>query len=326
MVARCAVPVSKRSTLAQHGETRSRTYQSLTFAPHWVSQRTNQQRVTVALHSWFSSDLGTTLTSHNGSTRHPDGSLDSYLDAYEDGFRWMQVDGVPTKDGLFSHHAYLGLWSRYRNKNRRWMEEHLPGRPTLYDLLTHECLKDVRWNIEVKSRLATNLLVELLRKLRAENVDLRRILVSSPIWPKTGAAVAAEFPDVALAAPVVHGGALGFRFRGSNRAQPIVGRSYDVEQIWHVLVRGRRQNGPLRQAWTVTRARTFERLLTTDAHCIVDGDKLRLRRGRYRSVEPLSLADVDTVSLGGGGWRGAFGGIGTIGYLMARQRWTLSHR
>lgn len=273
------------------------------------------------IHPWFSSTTERTVTSHNGSTRRARaGTLTAFLDAYAAGYRWFQVEALPIKDDLLSMHALLGTRSRYRGRTRAFMREIKPDVPTLHELITDKRLADARWNIELKSKRGLRALRCLLERLDARGYDLHRILLSSPMRPSVLKTIAERFPAVALAAPVLHGGVFGVSFVGQCRARSADRRPYECQQIQQFFVRGTRTTGPIRQAWTVRRQGTLDRLGRTEAHLIVDGDRLNLRRGAY-FVDPRTWPCVRALALGGGGWRGGFGGIGAVMYFVARKKW-----
>jgi hypothetical protein len=138
---------------------------------------------------------------------------------------------------------------------------------------------------------------------------------------------------VALAAPVIHGGVFGRRLLGARRATPTKGRPYDCQQVLALFVkqpRSANDDRPIRQAWTISRAKTLDRILATEACPIVDSKKLVIRRERPESVAPIAdkvrmsevpVGDIEALALGGGGWRGAFGGIGAVMYFAHTKRW-----
>jgi hypothetical protein len=137
-----------------------------------------------AVHPWFESTTNTTLTSHNGwCVKHKteEGSLEAFLEAHKNGYRWMQIDAVPVKEGLVSGHMrVLELIRRrmltleeVRRKNRHVV--------SLHDVLFHEKLQDVYWNIEVKVPKRLKHLLELLSEFKRKNGgDLSRVMISSP--------------------------------------------------------------------------------------------------------------------------------------------------
>src|SRR5438128_2221167 len=85
--------------------------------------------------------------SHNGSarTRGQDGTSSAFRKAYDAGWRWFQVDALPTKAGLISRHAWNGRNRRYGRMDKEQLAKELPDVPLLADLL--ETYPDVRWNI-----------------------------------------------------------------------------------------------------------------------------------------------------------------------------------
>ncbi len=284
------------------------------------------------VHPWFASTTGLTVTSHNGSATGEvkTGSLAAFRRARAAGYRWMQVDVVPVGGDLVSHHAIFGraFWSRWKSVEE--VRQKMAQTVTLRELLTDPELADVCWNIEMKSKKGLPALLDILRE-RAQTRDADRppVLISSPWRPSVLKAVNAGFGDVALAAPIVHGGVFGIRFLGRRRAR-VGGRPYDCEQRFYRFVRARRHRGnhPLQQAWTIRNRRTYYRLGDEGGHPIVASERLGLPSpdveaspAKTRAPSPREVPDVDVLALGGGGWRGAFGGIGAVMYFDARARW-----
>jgi hypothetical protein len=299
-----------------------------------------------ATHPWFGSTAGIAVTSHNGSSSRAStlGTRTSFRKAYRAGYRWFQVDALPIKGDLLSRHAIFGRSLRYSGKTREQLARLLPDVPTLYELLTDPELAGSNWNIELKSRKGLPALLELIGRLHSEGFDVRRLLISSPVRPAVVKGVANAFPTVALAAPFVHGGVFGVRFLGSGRARTSVG-AYHCQQVWSPLVRVgrgpverlRRRIGasppPLRQAWTIGNRSTLDRVLRAGAQPIVTSHALTIRRSLagqppLPTSTPVDLAKEVTaqlyqapeaLALGGGGWRGAFGGIGAVMYFTHRK-------
>ena len=297
---------------------------------------------------WFRSTTGLVVMSHNGApTGHGQlGTLGAFHNAQRKGYRWFQVDALPIQDDLISLHAIFGSKRGLLKKDREAVRPLLGDVPTLAELITDPELIGSYWNIEMKSKKGLSSLLQLLEDLAGRGIDLRTIMVSSPVRPSVLRAVAATFPPVALAAPVIHGGVFGVRFLGRRRAQ-IEGRPFDCHQVYHRFIRSRRaaDSGPLRQAWTIGKSGTLDRILGTTAQPIVDSKRLGIRPGfdeapradaegmpsgtvRAHTVKATPRApltdtrQVDAVAIGGGGWRGAFGGIGAVMYLAdAPERW-----
>lgn len=293
-----------------------------------------------AIHNWFRSTADRAMTSHNGSGDPVSrkGSIGAFQIAYARGYRWFQVDATPIRDELLSCHTIFGCRPGYLSKTRDQVPEH----PPLYDLLTHPSLVGARWNIELKTKRGLPQLASLLTRLRADGWNLDRVMISSPWRPSVLRAVGADFAEVALAAPVVHGGVFGVRFLGARRARPTAEREFDCQQCHHLFVRRRRRTigRPVRQAWTVRRGRVLDRVLDTGAHPIVASGALAIPRRQmldaagptpaghqHNSARPdddLPAADhpgIEALALGGGGWRGAFGAIGAVMYLVQTGRW-----
>ena len=271
--------------------------------------------------------------SHNGSANRSEllGTVTAFHTAYDQGYRWMQVDALPIKSGLISRHATFGRHWGFRKKDRGEIADRLPDVPTLDEIMRDSKLHDVYWNIEMKSAKGLASLRELLARLKNDGRDLSTIMISSPMRPSVLKAIASEFPEVALAAPVVHGGVFGKRFLGAKRAETARG-PYDCQQCYHRFVRPRRAtaNVPVRQAWTITNSKTFDRAVGRCAHPIIDSLKVPVRRcpdeswattADPTSTDPGESQTVDALALGGGGWRGAFGGIGAVMYFAETDEW-----
>jgi hypothetical protein len=281
-------------------------------------------------HPWFWTTNGRSVTNHNGWATSPglSGTLPAFRKAYQEGYRWFQVDALPIRDNLISRHAMFGRKLGFLRKSRDELQIRWPHVPTLWELLTDGELTHSCWNIELKSKKGLKSLRELLTNLKTNaNRDLRTILVSSPMRPAVLKSIAKEFPDVALAAPVIHGGFFGKMMLGSKRAHTYGGREFDCQQVWKPFLRAASKGvgHPVRQAWTIVNTKQLDRILRTDAAFIVDSSRVRIRprvepscdqrlsqEGRIR---PTRRRDVDALALGGGGWRGAFGSIGAIMYF-----------
>lgn len=294
-------------------------------------------------HQWFSSTAGVSITSHNGSAVRSRqlGTRSAFVRAYRAGYRWFQVDATPIKGDLLSRHALFGRHRHLSGRTREELARTLPDVPCLYDLLTDHELPRASWNIELKSKAGLPELLRLLQRLQDEGWDLSRILVSSPMRPSVLEAVAARFPAVGVAAPVIHGGTFGIRFLGPSRARTSRG-PYDCQQVFHPFVRARRRLGraerPLVQAWTVGNRRVLDRVLRAGAHPIVDSQVLMIRRSLGQAALPVTTSEdlagevraqlyqaPDALALGGGGWRGAFGGIGAVMYFTHRNMYRAIH-
>jgi hypothetical protein len=276
------------------------------------------------VHPWFRSSTGTTITSHNGwqlGKEQPAGSFNALWQATDEGYRWMQVDAVPIKGDLISGHLLLGLRPRYRNKTLAEVQAKHPEAFSLRSAFL-ECPEffDVYWNIEVKSKHGLHELLDLLGALK-EQRDLSTIMISSPVRPSILREVAKHYPEVALAAPLVHGGVFGVRFLGRKRAL-VNGRPYDCQQCWHRLIRNPAPKGdrPLRQLWTIRSRAQLHKGAEKGAHMIVESERVALPNRRQRRPGFVSVGKPPAVlALGGGGWRGAFGGIGSVLYLAQKE-------
>ncbi len=277
--------------------------------------------------TWFPEKGTRTFTSHDGSAveRRDLGTVDAYLAAHSEGYRRLQIDVVALKDTFVSMHSLVGGFL-VRNKTLCDLRKERPNVATLEELLTHSDLEGVWWNLEFKSARGVDRLIRLLGELDERGLDLSRILLSSPFRPKLLKEVAKNFSQISFAAPVVHGGALGIRFGTSRLAKVAPQRPYDCEQILRWFLRKQRRRHPvLRQAWTVTSHRKLRRTLEIGVdHCIVDSRKLKMARSNREVGAPSHLpavSDVRVLALGGGGWRGAFGSIGAIQYLVREGAW-----
>jgi hypothetical protein len=232
-------------------------------------------------HPWFASTTGITLTSHNGSSikkKIRAGTPAAFLKAQQNGYRWMQIDAVPIKgDDLISDHALLGRRFGFRTKTLADVKKRFPDAALLRDILWHPDLADVNWNIEVKSKHGLRRLLELLDELADAGRDLRTIMISSPVRPSVLREVARKHNDVALAAPLIHGGVFGVRFLGRQRARGL-GKPYDCQQCWYRCVRspGAKGDRPLRQVWTIGTRRKLHRMADKQAHMIVDSERLAM--------------------------------------------------
>ena len=274
---------------------------------------------------WFTSDSDTVFMSHNGvETRTArKGTRAAFQAARQAGYRWLQVDAVVRHGKLVSQHALLGRPLVLRTAAKR----RLAAAIELDELLADPSLSDVRWNIEVKSATTKRALLDLLGSMTRE--QRAEIMISSPVRTSLLRAVAERYPEVALAAPVWHGGVFGVRFLGRRRAT-IGGRPYDCQQVYHPFLRARRPTAedrtdrrPLRQAWTIRSAPAFFRGIATAQSLTVDGDRLRIPFPDPRALRPgeaqRQLPIVRVLALGGGGWRSAFGAIGSIMYLWEQR-------
>jgi glycerophosphoryl diester phosphodiesterase len=278
-----------------------------------------------AEHPWFASTTGLAVMSHNGSALagNRSGTLTAFIRAYDSGYRWFQVDVVPIKGDLISRHAIFGRKRGFAKLDRAAITTLLPNVPTLGELLTHDELRGARWNIEMKSKAGLGALLSLLRSLKAQGHNLSGVMISSPVRPSVLKTIAEEFEEVALAAPVLHGGMIGVRFLGPSRARTSR-REYDCEQLLTIFVRARRAKGvgPVRQAWTISKPRTLQRVLDKDVIPIVDSERLLMRRGfvggprKQTAIPPAKvptpLPRVEVLALGGG-W-------------VARRLWWHWHR
>jgi hypothetical protein len=279
-----------------------------------------------AVHPWFKSTTETTLTSHNGWSvrrRIEEGTLEAFLEARRHGYRWMQIDAIPIRGELISGHVLFGLLRpKLRNKTLAELRSKGKAVASLREILKHDELRDVHWNIELKSKHGVLYLLDLLEEL-AETRDLRTIMISSPLRRSTLRVVAERFPTVALAAPVLHGGFHGLWNRPVARDRP-----YDCQQCWHgfsYLKPAARNGRTLRQFWTICGRRSLHRGAEKGrANMIVDSARLNLphQRDTARMIcTPLGSKNPRVLALGGGGFRGGFGGIGTVLYFAYRGLW-----
>lgn len=284
--------------------------------------------------------------SHHGrdGASAPEGSLAAIVDAYRLGYRWFQIDVVPIGIGteapdLVSLHAVFGRRAGFTRASladvRRWLGDDVP---TLRDLLDHPDLRDARWNVEVKSRLALAPLISTLK----DSPAVSRVMVSAPAHPGIVREVRDTFGTlVAVSAPVVHGGSLG-----RVLLHPRV--AYDSMQVhrWFSASARRRhgRGGVPVQSWTIGSERQLDVCLAAGCHPIVgDSDEDTRRALVERDAWPELPDDVcrpgvdpppastpppaphprpiEVLLLGGGGWRGAFGALGSVAYLEVTGRW-----
>lgn len=303
-------------------ETVARRKQSALTPPtavRWFTQQPDTVR-----QSAYQQQSSFTVTSHNGSAirRSEEGRLDAFVRAYEQGYRRFQVDVVPIRGELVSMHSIFGWKWRLTKMDINTFRRKHPDVPTLNEILSHNKLGSCHWNIEAKSIKSLAGLLSSLRLMEQHPVDHSRIMVSAPFRRRLLRTVASDFPHVSLAAPVLHGGALGIRFLGARRSVLPGSRPYDCEQIWHPFLRKTHPNRPLRQGWTLRRFGSIDRLFATGAHAMVNSSQLVVR-GAMRHRPPSIRSDItlSALALGGGGWRGAFGGIGTVMYLHVTKKW-----
>lgn len=310
------------------------------------------------MHPFFVAQSGDPIMSHNGATvRNTQlGTRRAFRDAFAAGYRWFQIDAVPVRDALMSAHSLTGRKRGWRRRTRASLRNDPASRAlsSIEEIVLDNTAPNgwdaaTRWNIEMKHGRGRDRLLDTLRTIRDQRppdpARLERIMVSSPWRPAVLRAVAAEFPEIALAAPVQHGGVFGVswwpwgkpvRRLGGVRLPP-----YDCEQVHHLFVRRRRRvtRGRPQQAWTIRSRAQLDKLIeSTDAATgettwrawpIVDSRRLTIRpildpgRGgpARPATQPTTLREIAAVALGGGGWRGAFGGIGTVAYLAARNVW-----
>lgn len=301
-------------------------------------------------HPWLLASPRQIVMSHHGASGQgaPAGSRLAYKAAYELGYRWFQVDVVATRDGLVLMHSVFGRNRRLEGLSTVDALNKHPDSASLEDLLTSTEFAEARWNVEMKSRRGLRFLTAIL----AHNPDARpRVMVGSPMRPGVLADVQDVFGnDVATAAPVVHGGVFGLRFAKSRR-------SYHAVQVHRRFMRpsllAAQVDGTAVQIWTSGSIAQTDKILMSGfhpiaAHCSAAAQQHLASNGRWPSpplasgetrapasphiiVQPNEQAlsvdprTVDTnryvILLGGGGWRGAFGGIGAVLYFEATQRW-----
>ncbi len=323
------------------------------------AQRSSQRLVaqqSMKPHPWFESPTGVVVMSHHGrvSRKAREGTVDAMVAAYQVGYRWFQIDVVPIKDDLVSMHAVFGRRIGFRRLTIEQVRVRLPYISTLRELLDHACMPDARWNIEVKSRTAVPALISELKRSKA----LSRVMVSAPAHPGIVREVRETFGSlVAVSAPVLHGGVFGrvctsakLDHDGMQVYRPFARRARRVHG-----------NGPTRvQSWTIRKQRHLEACIAERCDPIV-GDSDAAMRDRLRTMgvwpdfesrvadervqpdEPATSGDrttptdpttdeaiqppldaapeIEVLMLGGGGWRGAFGSIGSLAYLESTGRW-----
>lgn len=279
--------------------------------------------------------------SHHGRVARSDrpGSHEAIRAAYRAGYRWFQIDVVACRDGLVSLHAVFGRRFRFRSMTVAQVRAKLGYEvPTLAELLRDEELRDARWNVEIKSRTA---LPQLIRTLKAAP-SVSRVMVSAPVHPSIIREVRETFGTlVAVTAPLHHGGTLGRIF-----LTPKV--EHDGMQVFHWFGRRtHRRHGRGRtsiQSWTIASRAQLDECLADGCHPVVrDSDEetkaYLQQRGKWPVVPPelrrmpagvtlhhprpkrVPSTPIEVLLLGGGGWRGAFGSIGTVAYLQVSGRW-----
>ncbi|MET0457702.1 MAG: hypothetical protein ABW195_00535 [Ilumatobacteraceae bacterium] len=265
---------------------------------------------------WFASDTGAVLMSHGGlaAKRCDSSTMDAFVAAYEKGYRWFQVDAVRRDGQLVAYHSALGRAIALRPAARRRLAAAVP----LGCLLRSPSLAGARWNIEVRSSQTCDMLLALLDSMTAD--ERSNVMISAPFHGSILRKVAGRWPEVALAAPVWHGGGCGIRFSTPGRAN-IDGREYDCQQVYHRLIRSkaRTANRPLRQAWTIRNNKAFHRAVDRGVSATIEASCIELPwrepSGRITSQRPREFPQVSALALGGGGWRSAFGAIGAVMYL-----------
>lgn len=279
--------------------------------------------------------------SHHGRVARADrpGSHEAIRAAYRAGYRWFQIDVVACRDDLVSLHAVFGRRRGFGSLTVAQVRVKLGYEvPTLAELLHDHELRDARWNVEVKSRTALPALIRTLK--HAPSVS--RVMVSAPMHPSIVREVRETFGSlVAVTAPIHHGGTLGRLFTTPRF-------DHDGLQVFRWFGRRTRQrHGRGRtsvQSWTIATRAQLDDCLASGCHPVVrdsdDDTKAYLQqRGKWpvvpselrrvpgdvsvRRMRPARAAAVpiEVLLLGGGGWRGAFGSIGTVAYLQVTGRW-----
>lgn len=294
-------------------------------------------------HPWFRSTTGSVVMSHHGRIRRSErpGSLDAIKGAYAAGFRWFQIDVVPIDGDLVSLHAVFGRrWGFGRMTLAQVRAKLGYDVPTLSQLLDDPELRDARWNVEVKSRAALPALIATLKRTEA----VSRVMVSAPMHRSVIREVRETFGTlVAVTAPVHHGGTFGRRFLSPKLEHD----GLQVHRWFAVPAQRRHGRGRVRvQSWTIDGLDQLDACLDAGCHPVVrrSDDEVRRHlatqdrwptvptawkrfpgRQQLRRVPPRPKAadrPIEVVLLGGGGWRGAFGSIGTVAYLHTRGWWT----
>lgn len=319
----------------------------MTQTPPPTSPTSSPQPVPLAPHPWFLSTTGSVVMSHHGRVRRHarPGSLAAIKDAYAAGFRWFQIDVVPIRDDLVSLHAVFGRRVGFRRLTIEQVRRKLGYEvPTLSELFDDPDLCDARWNVEVKSRTALPALLATLKRSDA----ISRVMVSAPVHGSLVREVRETFGSlVAVTAPLQHGGTFGRRLLTPK----IEHDGLQVHRWFAARARDRHGRGRTRvQSWTITDLDQLDACLDAGCHPVVKHSDERVRshlaaKERWPTVPPewrrlpggvtvrrdSSRPQVDddraieVVMLGGGGWRGAFGSIGTVAYLQSRDLWTGVH-
>lgn len=301
------------------------------------------------LHPWFRSTTGVVVMSHHGleAPGVEPGSLEAYLGAYALGYRWFQVDVIPIRDDLISHHAVFGTKRGFSDLTLEEAQERLGYEvPTLAQLLVHPGLTDARWNVEIKSRAGVRALVRTLR----DTTSRAPVMVSAPMHFSIAREIRDAFGErVAGAAPWMYGGALGLPLRHATK--PF--HTWQVHRFLAARARRHLDAGVVSvQSWTIGTPKQADACLAAGCQPIVGERLLEVRdhlqaTGHWPEVpaflqqdavpveDPVAIAAampatevidepnlaITRVLLGGGGWRGAFGSIGAVMYLHDTDQW-----
>ncbi len=300
-------------------------------------------------HPWFESPTGVVVMSHHGrvSRKAREGTVAAMVAAYDLGYRWFQIDVVPIKDDLISMHAVFGRRIGFRRRTLEQVRARIPYVSTLRELLDHPGMPEARWNIEVKTRTALPVLISELKHSKA----LSRVMVSAPAHPGIVREVRETFGSlVAVSAPLMHGGVFGRAF-----TSPRI--DHDGMQVYRPFGRRARRvhgTGPTRvQSWTIHKPDHLQACIADTCDPVVrDSDVATRERLRALGVWPefdepeiqpppeievppefqpppeieappefQPPPEIEVLMLGGGGWRGAFGSIGSLAYLVSTDRW-----
>ncbi len=282
--------------------------------------------------AWFASTTGTVVISHHGADE-PAGTLGAYRTAYDRGYRWFQADLLAVKDDVLVAHAIFGRRRGFDQLTVAQARAKLGhDAPTLSELLDDAHMPVARWNVELKHPSA---LPHLLTMLVGDPALRSRVLVSAPFHRSIGDAVRKALGTaVPVAAPWVGGGTFGVEL-----ITPSV--PYDCVQVhrWFARRARRRLGDRPVHVWTIRTRRQLRAALRRGQHPIVQHSDAEARRW-YESLrawpKPLDVVasggggapdgaapswEITQVFLGGGGWRGAFGSIGTIAFLDHDGRW-----
>lgn len=234
------------------------------------------------LHPYFDGAPSPIAISHSGDTDSGAraGSRDAYRLAYENGFRWFQVDVVLIGgDQLVSAHTVFGRRRAWENLSIEEVSASAGHEVSLLSDLLDE-FDDVKFNVETKSRCTES----ALRSLFARPGVLERVCLSTPFHRRLSRRFRHEYgDDVCLAAPLIDGGLIGVELVPFRRVR------HDVCQVWLPLARSRRvveralRRGMRFQVWTANSVKAIDHCLHLGVSGIIT-DRHKLLRQRLRDT------------------------------------------